>query len=254
MRPARRCRCARSRSLDDRHGWAVGELGTVLATGDGGQTWRPQGAGGGRAALLILAAEPGDVPIELVAQAAGNDGYRTAVAVFGPRDLEVVPREDVPLADRLHEAVVAAGGSATAVAWQFPLRQAGLMFPPRQIVEAWDRANPRGGMAELHARLVREIRTWRPEMILTGSSDPQQDEALVSLLRQAVAEAAGEAARADAFGDQIADAGLEHWRTKRIYAGDAAGRARRRRVEHRRNWRPRWDAPWPKRPPGRGDC
>ena len=37
--------------VDDQHGWAVGELGTVLATGDGGQTWRTQRAGGGRAAL-----------------------------------------------------------------------------------------------------------------------------------------------------------------------------------------------------------
>ena len=65
--PARRCRCAIA-FVDDQHGWAVGELGTVLATGDGGQTWRSQRAGGGRAALLILAAEPDDVPLELVAR------------------------------------------------------------------------------------------------------------------------------------------------------------------------------------------
>ena len=200
---------------------------------------------------LILAAEPGDVPIELVAQSAGNDGYRTAVAVLGRRDLEVVPRDDVPLVDRLHEAVVAAGGSATSAAWQFPLRQAGLKFQPPQIVEAWDRVNPRGGITELHARLVREIRTWRPEAILTGSSDPEQDEAVVSLVRQAVVEAADEAARADAFGDQIAEAGLVPWRAKQIYAAMPPGGAERRRTRAPASWPPHWDARWPRRRPSR---
>ena len=61
-----------------------------------------------------------------------------------------------------------------------------------------------------------QIRTWRPEAILTGSSDPQQDEAVVSLLRQAVPQAADEAADADAFRDQIAEAGLEPWRSSRF--------------------------------------
>ena len=70
--------------LDDRHGWAVGELGLVLASGDGGQIWRLQRCGGTRAALLVLAAEPADVPLELLARSAGNDGYRTEVAVVGP--------------------------------------------------------------------------------------------------------------------------------------------------------------------------
>ena len=204
--------------VDNRHGWAVGELGTVLATGDGGQIWRLQRCGGTRVALLVLAAEPHDVPLELVARAAGNDGYRTAVAVVGRRDLEIVPREDVPLVDRLHEAVVAVGGSASSCAWQFPLRQAGLGFRPPQIVEDWRRAVAPGGMAELHARLVREIRTWRPDAVLTGSSDPRQDEAVVSLVRQATAEAVGKAAGANCFRDQITDAGLEPWRARLAYA------------------------------------
>ena len=30
---------------DDEHGWAVGQLGTILATSDGGQTWQQQRAG-----------------------------------------------------------------------------------------------------------------------------------------------------------------------------------------------------------------
>ena len=33
---------------DDQHGWAAGELGTILATSDGGRTWQSQRAGGCR--------------------------------------------------------------------------------------------------------------------------------------------------------------------------------------------------------------
>src|SRR5262249_43263048 len=39
---------------DERTGWAVGELGTILATSDGGRTWKVQQQGGRRAALLLL--------------------------------------------------------------------------------------------------------------------------------------------------------------------------------------------------------
>ena len=95
--------------VDDQHGWAAGELGTILATADGGRTWRPQRAGGSRAALLGVFADPDDVPLELLARLSGNEGYRTAVEVLGRRDIEIAPRDDVPLADRLHEAVVARG-------------------------------------------------------------------------------------------------------------------------------------------------
>ena len=36
--------------VDERNGWAVGELGTILATRDGGRTWRQQRGGGARTA------------------------------------------------------------------------------------------------------------------------------------------------------------------------------------------------------------
>ena len=34
--------------VDDRHGWAVGAMGTILASDDGGRTWRSQRSGGTR--------------------------------------------------------------------------------------------------------------------------------------------------------------------------------------------------------------
>jgi photosystem II stability/assembly factor-like uncharacterized protein/tetratricopeptide (TPR) repeat protein len=208
--------------VDDEHGWAVGELGTILVTADGGRTWQPQHVGGSRAALLAVVAEPDDVPLELLARVSGNEGYLSVVELLGRRDIEIVPRDAVPLPDRLHEAVVRVGGCAAAEAWQFPLRQAGLRVDSRQIVDAWDRTNDGRGLDALRARIVRQIRTWRPEAIVTDDAR-SGDDPLVSLVHQAVTEAIAQAADAAAFPDQVAAAGLKPWQVRQTYAAMPPG-------------------------------
>ena len=209
--------------VDDQHGWAAGELGTILATADGGRTWQSQRAGGSQAALLALLAEADDVPLELLARLSGNEGYLSVVEVLSRRDIEIAPRDDVPLAERLHEAVVRVGGCATGQAWQFPLRQAGLRMNSRQIVEAWDRVNDGHGIEALQARIVRQIRLWRPEAIVTDDAQREDDDPLLSLVHRAVMQAVGQAADASAMADQIAEAGLKPWRVKQVYAAMPPG-------------------------------
>ena len=70
--------------VDDMHGWAVGELGSILATQDGGQTWQVQRSGGRRAALLAVFAEARDVPLEVVADEGAAEGYLAAVEILHP--------------------------------------------------------------------------------------------------------------------------------------------------------------------------
>lgn len=202
--------------VDDQHGWAAGDLGTILATDDGGQTWQLQRAGGRRAALLGLFADPDDVPLELIARLAGNEGYLAVIDVLGRRDVEIPPRDHVHLADRLHEAVVRVGGCGAEMAWRFPLRQAGLRLSQRQIVEAWDRANDGRAAEELQAYLVRQIRLWRPEVIVTHDASREGDDLLLALVHQAVLRAVAQAADANAFPNQMAEAGLEPWSVKKV--------------------------------------
>ena len=57
--------------VDDLHGWAVGQLGLILASDDGGQTWRRQRSGGARAAVMAVAGVPQDLPLELLADLQG---------------------------------------------------------------------------------------------------------------------------------------------------------------------------------------
>lgn len=208
--------------VDDVRGWAVGELGTILCTADGGQTWQRQRAGGTRAALLGLFAEAERVPWELVARLGGNEGFLCDVEVIGRRDLEVAPRAPLDIADRLHEAVIGAGGAASTAAWQFPLRQRGLNVTDAQVVEAWNVVHDGRGLSVLEAHLVRQIRLWRPEVIVTA--DPRSaDEAASRVIAQAVLRAVEQAADANAMPEQIAHAGLAPWRVKKVYAALGPG-------------------------------
>ena len=68
--------------VDAQNGWAVGDLGCILTTQDGGSTWRVQREGGRRAAMLAVFASATDVPLELVAQVGAAEGYIAAVNIM----------------------------------------------------------------------------------------------------------------------------------------------------------------------------
>ena len=201
--------------IDDQHGWAVAALGTILSTADGGRSWRRQRAGGTRAAVLAIFTEPAHVPLELLARLCGDEGYLGVVEIVGRRDIEVAPRSPLPLADRFREAVAAVGGSDARIAWRFPLRQSGLGLSRDQIVAGWDLANDGRGLAALAAELVRQIRQWRPEIVVT---EPPRlgDDPAAQLVGQAVVEAVEQAADANAF-RQTTIAALEPWRVKKVF-------------------------------------
>ncbi|NLX95071.1 MAG: hypothetical protein GXY83_02725 [Rhodopirellula sp.] len=203
--------------VDQQHGWAVGQLGTILASVDGGQTWTRQRSGGTRAALLGLFSRPEDIPLELFARLSGDEGYLGVVEVLNRQDLESPSRSDVRSADRAHEAVVGVGGSAVETAWRFPLRQPGLKLSFDQVVASWDRANDGRGRQELEAHLVRQIRLWRPEVIVTHDTDPQAEDAAGRLIGQLVLRAARQAADPTAHAEQISRMGLEPWQSKKVY-------------------------------------
>ena len=83
--------------VDANTGWAVGDLGTILATADGGRTWQVQRRGGERAALLAVFARETDVPLELVAKLGAEEGYLTAVNLLHPA---------ADATDAIHEAML----------------------------------------------------------------------------------------------------------------------------------------------------
>src|SRR5262249_49159322 len=112
--------------VGSKQGWAVGSLGTILATKDGGRTWHRQRGGGTRVALLALFSEGDALPLELFARFSGNDGYLGVAELLTRRDVEPGQLAIDNLPERAQAALSAVGGSSAHTAWAFPSRQRGL--------------------------------------------------------------------------------------------------------------------------------
>lgn len=205
--------------IDEYRGWAVGSLGTILHTRDGGLTWRIQRAGGTRIALLGIVSEPRRMPLEIVADQAGNDAYLTAIEVIGRVVAQPDPSQRSIFAstERAHAAVVTAGGSAADGSWRFPLPEAGLLSTTDALLARWNAANDGQALQRLEEHLVRRIRQWRPETIVTEDVSPRGDNPLAHLTNQVTFAAVEKAADATAYPDQINQAGLAAWRVKKVF-------------------------------------
>ncbi|MEN1678482.1 MAG: YCF48-related protein [Planctomycetota bacterium] len=93
--------------IDERNGWAVGDLGAIVSTTDGGKNWRTQRGGDRRAAVLVVAETPAAVPLELIANLGAAEGYRMAVHTLRPP----VGESPASATARLREAATCAGAS-----------------------------------------------------------------------------------------------------------------------------------------------
>jgi len=198
---------------DDLHGWTAGALGQIQATDDGGRTWHRQRAGAERVALMGIFSQPADVPLEMLARESQANGFLSVVELLNRRDLEVASPAGASLADRTDEALVAIGVQGTQWAWQFPLRQPGLEMPARQTTAIWNQTAGGNGVEELEARLVREIRMWRPSVVVMCDASDRSASPARQLIERAVSSAIEHAADPE-FDRQ----GLPAWQVQRLFA------------------------------------
>jgi hypothetical protein len=204
--------------LDDRQGWAVGELGSILTTGDGGKTWKLQHRGGERAAIMCVHAASTGLPAETVALLGGEEGYlTTGLRVVGPDPASAaLPRAVEGL--RLAAAIRQAGGAAGEMLWQFPLPEHAALAGKEDVFNEWNRLH--GGRADqqLLRQLVLALRIWRPDVVITDNPDPKAtDSAAEALVAEAVHEAFKLAADRRAFPEQIDRLGLKAWKVSKLY-------------------------------------
>ena len=138
----------------ERTGWAVGALGSILRTDDGGQTWQALRGGNRRAALLSFVPRAGEISFAVLAKQAAELGYRSAVLLpFRTADegAATLPQEfDL----RLHDAVLAAGGVHASIGWQLPLDVPGLDRDGEKLIAEW--------MRRTEGRLRHGLREFRP--------------------------------------------------------------------------------------------
>jgi len=209
--------------VDESRGWAACELGTILATADGGKTWRKERFGGSRSAYLGLFSRPTDVPLELMTRLSTGDGYLGAVEILARQDADpaTAPRIDPLVA--AHEASVLTGASATGSAWRFPVQSSALRLSGEQLVASWNQANDGQALERLEAHVVKCIRMWRPNVVVTNTADGS--EPLARVVNQVVLRAVERAGDPRQHADQVADAGLQPWKVQKVYGALPAGQS-----------------------------
>ena len=170
---------------DTKSGWAVGELGTILCTEDGGKTWRlPPGRSQHRAALLCIHATPETLPLEALATLGGDDGYlATAIRVISA-EATAAPLRRASDPQRWAEAVRRAGGAAGECLWQFPLAEHQAGLPAKELLAGWDKQHDGHAAEMLLRQIVLSLRLWQPEVVVTDPSGADD-----SLIDVAVREA-----------------------------------------------------------------
>lgn len=208
---------------DDKNGWAVGELGSILATADGGRTWQVQHRGGQRAAVLCVHARAPGVPADTLARLGAEDGYLiAALRITGSDPASAAPaRANESM--RFAAAVRQAGGAAAESLWQFPIGSHLARTEREPLLKAWDKLHGDRAAEQLLRQLVLALRTWRPNVILTDS--PEKDGAGCSadaLVAEAVREAFLRAEDPKVFPEQINQLGLAPWKASKAY-GISAG-------------------------------
>lgn len=205
--------------IDAQHGWAVGAMGTRLATRDGGRTWNPQCEYGGvrRAALLTVISEPERLPLELLARLSGDEGYLAAVEILSRRDIETPEQKESSAEQRTQAAVSELGGSHSGTAWQFPLRQPGLHMPIEAIIGGWNIVNDDQAIARMEELVARKIRQWQPSVIVTENASPDGQDPLAHVINQIVLAAVRRAADPAAFPEQQMVTQLSPWKVKKVF-------------------------------------
>jgi photosystem II stability/assembly factor-like uncharacterized protein len=201
--------------VDETHGWAVGELGTVLATADAGKSWQVQRRGGQRCAALLLHASAAGTPLDAVALLGAEEGYLTAALRLTAPDPASASPARAADADRHRAAVRQAGGAAGEMLWAFPLGSHLAAAGRDDLLRCWDGLHGGRAADQLLRQIVLALRTWRPDVVLTDSPDGAGAGALVA---EAVREAFARAGEPKAFPEQINDLGLEPWRPAKVYA------------------------------------
>jgi photosystem II stability/assembly factor-like uncharacterized protein len=203
------------RFTSERNGVAVGALGTVLVTRDGGATWQTVRGKDRRVALLNLPSHSRRFRPELLAPISAEQGYRTAVHV--PVNTSAVEGlgTAVEATELLSAAALRLGGNSASMGRQLGIDLPGLEINAQQLQARWQAQSEGRAAQTLVATLIREMRTWRPSVVVI--EEPAADDISGEWLRQATLAAVNQARDATRELDQLDVGGLSTWSVDRVF-------------------------------------
>ena len=204
-------------AISEKEVWAVGDLGAVLKSADGGKTWATQRCGGMHAAALFAHGEPKSVPLETVALLGGRDGHFIAAMTVAAADPNTADPKRAADTFRLHAAMREASGLAADASWQFPVPGHLLDGKSDALLAAWVKQHGPAAEEKLVGELVLAIRMWQPQVVVADAYHNRAPAAhLVITAAQKAFKLAGDAA---AYPDQLTALHLKPHRAKKLYTG-----------------------------------
>ena len=177
---------------DESHGWAVGDLGIIIATTDGGQTWQIQRGNQMRIGLLSVCFEATELPLELLAQYACEGDLLCGTVGM------------VNITSHLHQSASRCGNT---------------VFHRLSLPDVKD---AQGQQSAVIRRLVTEIRTQRPSCVVLNPS-VEQSVAATWNREKLLAIAVHSAADATFETDLYEAINLKPWQVDRMAIADVAG-------------------------------
>ncbi len=200
--------------LDERRGWAVGNLGMILGTRDGGQTWWTMRSGGDRLAALGIWTDAETTPWEWLAWYAADQGYLVGWIQVANRQNES-DRTGWWNTNRRIEEAFQRIGTTWFDPWPFcPLPRRGISFSEDGLLQRWTRASDRESSEALLRYLVRQVRTARPALLIVPEAGPAADPA-DRLVQRLALKAIERAADATAF-PELTAAGVSPWQVSHV--------------------------------------
>jgi photosystem II stability/assembly factor-like uncharacterized protein len=200
--------------MDAQRGFAVGHLGRISMTSNGGASWKTVHGGGRHLACLAIPTHVEHVPISFVARSALEDGYRVAVMVATRRDIGQDAHRAEQLELNVPHAIQTAGGNAAWIDWRLPLMLPGLEQDREKLIEEWALLTDRRLEDVLLSGLVSKIRAWRPSALLIEEAD--SGEFAADLMQRAVARAMELARDPNYAAEQMQVAQLAPWTVRKL--------------------------------------
>jgi photosystem II stability/assembly factor-like uncharacterized protein len=204
--------------VNKKRGWAVGELGSILGTVDGGKTWKVLQRGGQRAALLAVSARGERLPCDTLAEIGADAGYLIAALQLVSAAPDSADGKRATDPQRLSAATRQSGGAAAETAWQFPLPQHLAQAKPQEILHYWNELHGDRASEELLRCLVLTLRIWRPNVVISDApNETAESRPIDELVTQVLQEAVNRAADAASFPEQLQVLGLLPWKVGKLY-------------------------------------
>ena len=200
------------------NGWAVGALGTILHSNDGGQTWKTQRAGGQRSAALVVHADESKVPVETITRLGLMQGYlTTGLRVTGP-DPTTASADLANSEQRFAAAIRQSGGAHGESLWQYPLPEHLRTADPNELLKHWNTLHDNQAPQEMLRQLVLALRVWRPDVVVTDQPKVETGQPHTgALVAEGIHQAFKLAGNPKAFPEQIEQLGLQPWTVSKSY-------------------------------------